>query len=241
MPLLNRMTAPVLASSPVTLRADGHSSRHPSRRVWGAARSRFPPRHIAYAREELLKAFCRNVSTIRAPMGKERARILAAPGMRAQAFECDEIHAGARASAPIRGILQIQDLISPGPAVTSGPSGEPAAPRPRRSSRLDRLAAPGPPGVLGAEFKALQERHGPQSVAFLCPGQIAAEELALLGLLARIQAEGSPAGRIAELTDKEDAAAIAYHRSVQVRRSSPLVLGPGRIGHDRPDPGSISA
>ena len=34
-------------------------------------------------------------------------------------------------------------------------------------------------------FKAIQERHGPDSVAFLSTGQIPTEEMALLGALAK--------------------------------------------------------
>lgn len=57
-----------------------------------------------------------------------------------------------------------------------------------RSSRDQPLAPVDWPTALGAmvsRFKAVQAEHGPESVAFISTGQIASEEMALLGAVAK--------------------------------------------------------
>jgi len=159
----------------------------------------------SHAREELLKAFAERLHDP-GSYGGAGSNVSLHRGCGLEAFECDESQLGGRASRSDSGILKIQDLISPGPAVTSGRLVDPLLRDP--AGALVPIDWPQALQEFSARFKALQERHGPQSVAFLCPGQIATEELALLGLLTRI-GMGITRGAHA-VTDKEDAAAIAY-------------------------------
>ena len=57
--------------------------------------------------------------------------------------------------------------------------------RARRDQPLTPVDWPTALGAMADRFKAVQAEHGPESVAFLSTGQIATEEMALLGALAK--------------------------------------------------------
>ena len=80
-------------------------------------------------------------------------------------------------------------------------------------------------------MKAIQEKHGPHSVAFLSTGQIATEEMALLGSLAKfgmgmLHGDGNTRQCMAT-------AVVGLQASVWLRRPALYLSGPGRIGRDR--------
>ncbi len=56
----------------------------------------------------------------------------------------------------------------------------------RRGGQLEPASWPEAVGEMVSRFRAIGERHGPAAVAFLSTGQIATEEMALLGTLAKL-------------------------------------------------------
>lgn len=160
----------------------------------------------AQPREELLKAFADRLTDATVFPAGSPGTVSFHRGCGLEAFECDDSLLSGRVSRSDSGILRIQDLVSAPAAAASDRLTDPL--RRDASGTLVPVDWPQALQEFALRFKAIQERHGAHSVAFLCPGQIATEELALLGLLSRV-GMGITRGAYS-LSEKEDAAAIAY-------------------------------